>query len=116
MVAKIQGGAHNNSVTVLLKPIVLLNVGKKALKLKETTMEARMSASHQTFQSVRAITKPWACPAFSVSSLSPTPTSSSSLFSARRRSKGDSHVEVAGKSGSMNMATNAKNTVKEPSM
>lgn len=71
-------GAHNNNVTVVLKPIVALSVGKNALKLNETTMLVSANASHQTFQSVIALTKPAAVP-FSVSPSSLRPAKSSSI-------------------------------------
>lgn len=115
-VAKTQGGAQSKSVIVLLKPIVWLSVGKKALKLSETTIEVNASANHQTFQSENAITRPSPCDILVPSSLSPTPTSSSRRFSASRRSSGDNHFDVEGKSGRMNIETIAKNTVKPPSM
>lgn len=54
-VAKIQGGAHSRSVTVLLNPIVALNVGKNALKLRETTMDANANARYHTRQSDMAM-------------------------------------------------------------
>ena len=58
IVAKAHGGAHNSNVTVVLNPSVLVNVGKKALKLKDTTIDVKAKASHQTFQSEKAIIKP----------------------------------------------------------
>ncbi len=53
-VANAQGGAHKSKVTEVLKPIVALSVGKKALKLRETTSDVRVRASHHTFQSENA--------------------------------------------------------------
>lgn len=93
-----------------------MSVGKNALKLKEMTIEERAMDNHHTFQSVTAITRPFPWVPLSDESLSPTPTSSTSRFSARRRSIGESQVEVAGKSGRINIATRAKKTVKAPSM
>lgn len=58
IVAKTQGGAHSNNVTVSLNPIVLLRVGKYALKLNEITIEHSARANHQTFQSPKARTRP----------------------------------------------------------
>lgn len=57
-VAKTHGGAQRSKVTVSLNPIVLLRVGKKALKLREITMDDSASASHHTFQSVNAKKNP----------------------------------------------------------
>lgn len=98
-------GAHSNRVAVLLKPMVALSVGKNALKLRETTMLVSASASHQTFQSVIALTKPAVLPC-SVWPSSPMPAKSSSMrLWASRHSMGLSQLEVVdGKSGRMNIA------------
>ena len=52
------GRAHKRSVTVVLNPIVLLSVGKNALKLSEMTIDVRAKANHHTFQSLNAILSP----------------------------------------------------------
>lgn len=108
------GGAHNNSVTVGLNPIVALSVGKYALNDNATTCAVSANESHHTFQSVTAKYNPLCAP--SVCASSPTPTSSSIRRIASARSWGVSHEVVAGKSGSMNIAMTANNTVSAPSM
>jgi len=115
IVATIQGGAHISRVMVSLKPIVLTNVGKYALKLNEMNMDMSERVIHQTFQSVNAMIR-LSLLLIPLASSSPTPTSSSSRFSTKWRSKGLSHFDVAGKSGSINMAQIATKTVREPSI
>ena len=111
---KTKGGAHNNSVTVGLKPIVALNVGKNALKLRQTTWLVIAKDIHQTFQSLSAISSPAAAPAAAVQEEKPAdavaessaaastgrpPGTASSDDSERGRSKGKARVKVVGFEG-----------------
>ena len=120
-VANTHGGAHNRSVTVLLYPNVAHRVGKNALKLSETTIDASANARYHTRQSDMAIQNPSHCPMLfvdplDVASLSASPTSSSRRLIARRLSRGESQRDVSGKSGRTKIETIAKKTVNDPSI
>jgi hypothetical protein len=118
-VAATQGGAHNKRVPVLPNPMVALKVGKNALKLRLTTMEANANASHHTFQSVIAIRRAidCVCPEREDGSWSETPMSSIMRFNARVRSRGvKKAVVVDGKSGRMIVERRATKTVNVPSV
>ena len=79
-------------------------------------MMADVAPNHQTFQSLTARMKPFACSGYSALPSSLIPLSSSCLFSTRRRSKGEIHFDVSGKSGMTRRPINAKKIVVDPSM
>lgn len=100
-------------------PIVALKVGKKTLNDNDVIKLANKTPSHHTFQSDIARMKPsnWLSDSPSPLRALVTPAFSFIRSSARRISSGVSQLpELAGKSGSMNIARMATKTVSVPSM